>query len=80
MVEKRNFVKRLFFWLKQASNCLHDIPKDAKIQKFWGTFSKFLDLFFFLLKIMISDLLKYNGTPLYPLYFQKSEIMIFNEI
>ena len=28
---------------------------------------------------MISDLWKYNGTPLYPFYIQKSEIMNFYE-
>ena len=44
MGEKRNLVKRLF-WLKQASICLHDIPKDAKIQHLEGMFSKFLDFF-----------------------------------
>ena len=54
MGEKRNFVKRLFR-LKQASICLHDIQKDAKIQHFLGKFSKFF-IFKILLKIMISDL------------------------
>ena len=52
MGEKRNIVKRLF-WLNQASICLHDIPKDAKIQDFGGIFSTFLDLLKISLKIMI---------------------------
>ena len=43
MGEMRNFVKRLV-WLKQASICIHDIPKDAKIQHFGGKFSTFLYL------------------------------------
>ena len=42
MGEMRNFVKRLF-GLKQASTCLHDISKDAKIQNLGGMFSTFLD-------------------------------------
>ena len=79
MGEKRNLVKRLF-WLKQASLCLHDIPKDAKIQKFWDVFSTFLDFCKISLKIMILDFWKYNGYNGVPLYFHKSEIMIFNEI
>ena len=79
MGEKRNLVKRLF-WLKQASICLHDIPKDAKIQHNGVMFSTFLDSSKISLKIMISDSQKYNGTPLYPSYYQKSKIMIFDEI
>ena len=55
MGEMRNFVKRLV-WLKQASICLHDIPKDAKIQHFGGKFCTSLDLLKISLKIMISDL------------------------
>ena len=37
MGEKRNCVKRLF-WLKQASICLHEIPKKNKNIKFRGIF------------------------------------------
>ena len=44
MGEKKNFAKHFFFWLKQASICLHDIPKDAKIQYFGGINSTFIDL------------------------------------
>ena len=55
MGEKRNFVKWLV-WLKQASICLHNIPKDAKIQHFGGVFSPFLGFFFISLKIIILDL------------------------
>ena len=40
MGEKINFIKR-FFWLKQASIYLHDIPKNAKIQNLGGKFSTF---------------------------------------
>ena len=79
MGEKRNLVKRLF-WLTQASICLHDIPKDAKIQHNGVMFSTFLDSSKISLKIMISDSQKYNGTPLYPSHYQKSDIMIFYEI
>ena len=49
MGEMRNFVKKLF-WLKQASICLHNIPKDEKIQHLWGKFSTFLDFFFNFIK------------------------------
>ena len=52
MGEKRNLVKRLF-WLKQASICLHNIPKDAKIQNLGYVFSTCLDFLKILLKIMI---------------------------
>ena len=75
---KRNLVKRLF-WLKQASLCLHNIPKDAKIQNFGDGFSTFLDFFLISLKIMILDFWKYNGYNGVPLYFHNSEIMIFND-
>ena len=78
MGEKRNLVKRLF-WLKQASLCLHDIPKYAKIQNFGDVFSTFLDFFLNFIKIMILDFWKYNGYNGVPLYFNKSEIMIFNK-
>ena len=54
MGEMRKFVKRLV-WLKQASICLHDIPKDAKIQHLGFMFSKFIDFFIFQEKIMISE-------------------------
>ena len=43
MGDMRIFVKGLV-WLKQASICIHNVPKDAKIQNFWGKFSTFLDL------------------------------------
>ena len=45
MEDKRNLVKRRF-WLKQASICLHNIPKDAKIQNLGYVFSTFLYIFF----------------------------------
>ena len=54
---KREILLKGFFlfWLKQASICLHDIPKDAKIQNLGGIFSTFLDCHLISLKIMISD-------------------------
>ena len=42
MGDMKNFIKRLV-WLQQASICIHNIPKDAKILHFWGKFSTFLD-------------------------------------
>ena len=51
MGENINLVKRLF-WLKQASLCLHDIPKDAKIQNFGDALSTFFDFF---LKILLKS-------------------------
>ena len=54
MGEKRIFL--MAFWLKQFLICLHNIPKDAKIQKFWGMFSTCLDFLKVSFKIMISDL------------------------
>ena len=38
-----NLVKRLVC-LKKASICIHNIPKEAKIQHFGGMFSTFLDV------------------------------------
>ena len=75
MGEKINFIKR-FFWLKQASICLHNIPKNAKRQNLGGKFSTFGRKKS--LRIMISDfweLNEYNGVPL---YFHKSDIIILN--
>ena len=54
MGDKRFFLE-WFFWLKQFSICLHDIPKDAKIQHLGFMFSKFIDFFIFQEKIMISE-------------------------
>ena len=78
MEDKRNLVKRLF-WLKQASISLHDIPTDAKIQKNGCVFHIFRFLKKKSWKIMILDFCKYNGYNGVPLYFQNSEIRIFNE-
>ena len=55
MGEMRNFVK-MFVWLKQASICIHNLPKAAKIQNFEGKFSTFLGLKKKSSKIMISEL------------------------
>ena len=75
MGETKNLGKKDFL----AKIGLHMSPRYTKGLKnttFWGNIFRIFFSFFFI-KIIISDLLKYNGTPLHPLYFQKSKIMIY---